>query len=500
MPSKVNPKRQNNENRSFTSSNSKEMKYSRMSKHNLLFNAILTPRKPRSIFDKTFSRNNMSATKNRVMKNSRRPRVTEIERCTNIAQREQYKLLIEQYRKNTLAETEKIFFKSSPKDGSSNQKQNIVIVDLSETDTSPVNEKPALTTLPNRDNSSFQRISPSYKHSTSVLSSILPRPNALTNEKQDLQNGTSSKPLPHTPTTRPPTSTLDWFSPSSPYLCKNFVSNLVGTYGRRERDRKRIVQEEETRVRLLQDKRRMKEEMLSEMLKARLHVDVSILTDEMEDFVSSALFPNPPHEVLVEQFNISITREHIMTLDGLNWLNDEIINFYMELIVSRSNTTDNLPSCHAMNTFFYPKLKSQGYKSVRRWTKRVDVFSKDIVIYPIHLGVHWTLAVVKFGDKRIEYLDSMGATNTECLEILKSYLVSEHQDKKKADYDVSDWKIINMAHTEIPQQMNGSDCGVFTCTFAEYIARNSPLAFKQSDMPNIRRMMVWEIVNGKLLH
>ena len=82
----------------------------------------------------------------------------------------------------------------------------------------------------------------------------------------------------------------------------------------------------------------------------------------------------------------------------------------MELIVERSNTRDKLPKAHAMNTFFYPKLSSQGYKSVRRWTKRVDIFSKDIVFYPIHLGVHWTLAVslvfvMKIGEiYRLSYL------------------------------------------------------------------------------------------------
>ena len=30
---------------------------------------------------------------------------------------------------------------------------------------------------------------------------------------------------------------------------------------------------------------------------------------------------------LVEQFNIAITRRDTATLEGLNWLNDQIINF-----------------------------------------------------------------------------------------------------------------------------------------------------------------------------
>lgn len=51
------------------------------------------------------------------------------------------------------------------------------------------------------------------------------------------------------------------------------------------------------------------------------------------------------------------------------------------------------PSVHAFNTFFFTKLKAAGYQAVKRWTKKVDVFSVDILLVPIHLGVHWCLAV-----------------------------------------------------------------------------------------------------------
>lgn len=32
---------------------------------------------------------------------------------------------------------------------------------------------------------------------------------------------------------------------------------------------------------------------------------------------------------------------------------------------------------------------------------------------------------------------------------------------------------------DIPQQKNGSDCGVFACKYADYIAKRKPLTFKQ---------------------
>lgn len=70
----------------------------------------------------------------------------------------------------------------------------------------------------------------------------------------------------------------------------------------------------------------------------------------------------------------------------MNWLNDEIINFYMNLICERSKTNDNWPNVYAFNTFFYPKIVSTGQASVKRWTRKVDVFSYDLLIIPVHLG------------------------------------------------------------------------------------------------------------------
>jgi len=32
---------------------------------------------------------------------------------------------------------------------------------------------------------------------------------------------------------------------------------------------------------------------------------------------------------------------------------------------------------------------------------------------------------------------------------------------------------------DIPQQMNGSDCGMFACKFAEYVTRDARITFSQ---------------------
>lgn len=222
-----------------------------------------------------------------------------------------------------------------------------------------------------------------------------------------------------------------------------------------------------------------------------------VLTDKMIQEVRNALIPCPPDEVLAEGFGLRITRKDIHTLAGLNWLNDEVINFYMNLLIARGASSNKYPKVHAMNTFFYPKLLSGGHSSLRRWTRKVDIFAQDLVVVPIHLDIHWCMSIIDFRDKSILYYDSMGGNNPKCLIALKQYLQDESQDKKKQPYDMSNWTL--QSAKNIPQQMNGSDCGMFSCMFAEYVCANKKITFTQDDMPYFRNKMVYEILKGKLL-
>ena len=43
---------------------------------------------------------------------------------------------------------------------------------------------------------------------------------------------------------------------------------------------------------------------------------------------------------------------------------------------------------------------------------------------------------------------------------------------------------------EIPRQMNGCDCGVFMCKYADYIAMGCPLTFHQRDMEYFRLRII----------
>ncbi|XP_077978943.1 uncharacterized protein LOC144434366 [Glandiceps talaboti] len=300
----------------------------------------------------------------------------------------------------------------------------------------------------------------------------------------------------------------------SKYCSEDWIKQLKSKYEASEREKLRQIEEVKVKLRIYQERRAEHEARLEEQIRDRMHIaekeppvledvedtdeeeSLPELTEEMENEIDNAFVANPREEILTEGFRLSITRDDIQTLSGLNWLNDEVINFYMNLLMKRGQDEGNL-KVHAFNTFFYPKLCKDGYSSLRRWTRKVDIFGMDLVFVPVHLGMHWCLAVIDFRKKSITYYDSMGGNNMQCLNKLREYLKAEHSDKKKREYDIGDWQLDTIK--DIPQQMNGSDCGMFACKYAEYISRDVNISFRQEHMPYFRRRMVWEILHQQLM-
>ncbi|XP_039412740.1 sentrin-specific protease 2 isoform X1 [Corvus cornix cornix] len=226
--------------------------------------------------------------------------------------------------------------------------------------------------------------------------------------------------------------------------------------------------------------------------------DLAPLTEAMESEISAAFDGGEPEDVLSRAFKLAVTREDICTLQPLGWLNDSIVNFYMSLLVERSKK-EGYPAVYAFNTFFYSKLSSTSHKGVKKWTKGVDIFKHDVLLVPIHLRIHWTLLVVDLREKAIKYFDSLGQKGDHICKTVLKYLEEESKEKRNIELTASEWTLRSLGAEEIPQQSNGSDCGVFVCKFADFITRDKPIIFTPEHMPYFRRKMVWEIIHQQLL-
>ncbi|XP_067158212.1 sentrin-specific protease 2-like isoform X3 [Apteryx mantelli] len=115
-------------------------------------------------------------------------------------------------------------------------------------------------------------------------------------------------------------------------------------------------------------------------------------------------------------------------------------------------------------------------------------------------NLHWLNdEVIDVRRKSIKYFDSVGQKGDKICETLIRYLQEESKEKRNLELSLSEWILRSMESHEIPQQLNGSDCGVFMCKYADYISRDKPITFTQNNMPYFRRKMVWEIIHQQLL-
>ncbi|CAI0626881.1 unnamed protein product [Linum tenue] len=230
------------------------------------------------------------------------------------------------------------------------------------------------------------------------------------------------------------------------------------------------------------------------------------LTKEEETEVKRALLPNNRRKLLVAHTNsaIDITGEVLQCLSPGAWLNDEVINLYLELLKEREKREpQKFLKCHFCNTFFYKKLggdkKVYDYKAVKRWTteRKLGYMLVDCekIFVPIHREIHWCLAIINRKDRKFQYLDSLKGRDSRVLKNLARYYVEEVKDKSKVDIDLSEWEY--EFPEDLPEQLNGYDCGMFMIKYADFYSRGLGLCFSQETMPYFRLRTAKEILRLK---
>ncbi|XP_076895700.1 putative ubiquitin-like-specific protease 1B [Bidens hawaiensis] len=257
-------------------------------------------------------------------------------------------------------------------------------------------------------------------------------------------------------------------------------------------------------IRLLEGKRALFEPLIP----AKKDEDVLIepfrpLDEDDLVTVDNAFANSSRRKVLVthEDSNITISGEVLRCLRPGAWLNDEVINLYLELLKEREKKEPKkFLKCHFFNTFFYKKLiggrTGYDYKSVRRWTSQrklgYSLLECDKIFVPVHKEIHWCLAVINKKEKKFQYLDSLGGIDKQVMSVLAKYIVDEAKDKNGEDIDVSAWK--QEFVTDLPNQENGFDCGVFMIKYADFYSRGLGLCFSQEHMPYFRLRTAKEIL------
>jgi len=278
----------------------------------------------------------------------------------------------------------------------------------------------------------------------------------------------------------------------------------------------KITQLESSRRRTKQDELLAKAE-LERQARASASKLLRPLTPDEDQIVQTALYGKGyPTEVLASQGADSVQRESIQTLKPGQWLNDEVINYFLKNCLAKRDEKlcakqPGRKRSHFFNSFFVQAMFDDknnntalrgryNYKNVRRWSKKVpgkDIFNLKYIFCPINLdNMHWTSACIFMEEKKIQYYDSMGGSGMVKLKGLLQYLKDEWKAKKKGgELDVCEWELVACTR-DTPQQLNGYDCGVFTCMFADFVTKDCEPVFQQQHITQCRQRIALSIMKN----
>jgi len=142
--------------------------------------------------------------------------------------------------------------------------------------------------------------------------------------------------------------------------------------------------------------------------------------------------------------------------------------------------TAGLPSVYIFDTFFYPSLKTRGYKATRNLCPRNEcIFDFDVCLMPLFLAErsHWAFAAIDMRSRAVSLMDSQHRDDEECLHIVINFL---QEEDAAVNYQRRPW--IKETPKDKPYQRNGYDCGVFVCLFAEHASRRTKAVFTEEDL------------------
>ncbi|XP_071181313.1 uncharacterized protein [Mytilus edulis] len=142
------------------------------------------------------------------------------------------------------------------------------------------------------------------------------------------------------------------------------------------------------------------------------------LSEELDQATLETQFDDD-RDVLKRIGGYQIREEDLISLEGTNWLTDQIINATFQ------NMCTSQLSCkiYFKDTFFLETIKRKGIESVK---KIEDISSLDYVFFPCHTPCHWSLVVFDVRRTCVSLLDPLkkpiSVTHSNILQNICKYL------------------------------------------------------------------------------
>lgn len=165
--------------------------------------------------------------------------------------------------------------------------------------------------------------------------------------------------------------------------------------------------------------------------------------------------------------------------DAKGWLNDNIINEYLEILVKHAQQKEGYvyvrgkggltPPVHAFKSQWYTSMKGNP-TGTARWARPMHLFGEkllscNLVLIPICHHSHWRLIAIKPKDRKIEYYDSLHGLGGEFTQLAMDWV----REVLQKQFVEAEWSICTEQRSE--EQANASDCGIFTLLNALVLLR-----------------------------
>lgn len=92
--------------------------------------------------------------------------------------------------------------------------------------------------------------------------------------------------------------------------------------------------------------------------------------------------------------------DDLQRLDDDEFLNDNLVSLFIRYLEEHA-AKDTMKKVHFFNSFLFEALtkESKGrrginFDAVRRWTVKVDLFSRDFVVVPVNENLHWFVMII----------------------------------------------------------------------------------------------------------
>lgn len=195
--------------------------------------------------------------------------------------------------------------------------------------------------------------------------------------------------------------------------------------------------------------------------------------------------------------------------DGL--LGEEIINFKRLVLKQQLQDQGEGSQTVVLSSHFYSKAQQPGrsVNSGRRWLQRAgaeDLSRVEVVLMPIHFGVHWVVFMIDLRSQLLRWFDSYTSYTNKYYDGIPekvsrevaTFLAAIYKDTL-ADcqrYHFPEWRLVKES---CPQQNEGSiECEIFALGFLESLCFGRRLvSFTEKQAKRRREMLEKEIKSHK---